>query len=667
MPDLLGSPYSNHRTGTIRKVNSDGTVEVALDEVSLSQPTQQFTTALPAPWTGVDGEFLGGYPRVGTTVKVIKGQAGEWFILGYKPNTKIFDDSTRFGNFKPGRILGQVRGGNKFFLDPSIGYQVGQDDQYFHVDPIRNIISHNVKADWKFSAANRKIDGIVKRDLSNVSSKNSYSSFLQDHNYDDQLFTIGLDPTISTSLETIGGSIRNPALIENKEIVYEFAPQFQVQSYAEESLRYTDPSIFPSVLRNSRRENRTDAFSLSLEYPNHLMETVKGTGVDVFGNILDLNRSPLPIGKIDELSFKNSANKSETYKNITDQFRKSLAYHWEINTRKPFENNDLTPPDISSNKNYGRNESKLFIDIDKEGQFKINVPASSETGNIGLLTRYQNYSVLKNKQDSNVDPNSLVKPDNAQDIYLGNYASFPVVKLSGSDQDLDGYASPTDRFSDSLIKLGTAFHDISTTCNDFQTTADYIKAGLKLVNFDPNNKLNTIYTPLPKIVSDTIIVNGENANAGGRSGTMTFDGMVSLSFGANTVDRQSLWIDCAGGVVSRIGRDKQGISYAASMDGDVLIEVGGVGLPSSQDSRFADQNPAYRNGTIEIRQLVNGQLNIFRMSTEGISLVSAGELNISSQGNLTLRSNSNVYVSGEQVIFYGNRAVKRDPKNTTIG
>lgn len=673
MPPLdarLGSPFGNHRVGTILKVNpTQGTVEVGLDEVSLSQPRQKFTIPIPAPWIGTDGEFLGGYPRVGTSVKLSQGQGGEWFILGYKANPQIFSDSTVFGNLKPGRILAQVKGGNNLFLDPKIGFKVGQDDVYLHADPIREIISNNFSDQWEFSSSIRKITGIIKRDLANSSASASNSSFLEEHRYEDSLFKIGLDPTVAVSQETIGGAIRNPALVESKEIVYEFDPSYQVSSYSEESSRYGDPALLPSVLRNSRRENRTDAFSLSPEFPNHLMETIRGTGTDVFGNILDLNRNPLPIGKISEISLKDSVNKSVAYQNITEQFRKSLAYHWEINSRKPFENSDLSTPDITQNVNYGKNSSRFFIDIDKESQIKANFPASSETGNIALLTRYENYSVLKSKEDSSINPNSLVKPNDSKDIYLGNFSSYPVVKLAGSDQDLDGYASPVDRFSDSLIRLGTAYHDISKTCQEFQESANYIQAGLKLVNFDQTSRLNSIYKPLPKIVSDTIIVNGPDANAGGRSATLNFDGMVSLNFGANTIDRQSLWVDCAGGVVARYGRDKQGISYAAQMDGDVLIEVGGVGLPSSQDSRFSDQNSGWRNGTFEMRININGQLGILRFGPEGLFLISPGGITLDAQQDIILKSNSSVFIDGEKVTFYpgtADRSVARYPAGKTF-
>ena len=48
---------------------------------------------------------------------------------------------------------------------------------------------------------------------------------------------------------------------------------------------------------------------------------------------------------------------------------------------------------------YGRQRSRFFIDIDKEGQFKLNVPASSEKGNVPILTRYENYSTINSFEE----------------------------------------------------------------------------------------------------------------------------------------------------------------------------------------------------------------------------------------------------------------------------
>jgi hypothetical protein len=667
----LGTLFGNHIVGTIRKYNNNGTVNIALDKAGLSQPaSENINVPLPVAWAGTDGELLAGFPKTGSQVRLSQGQGGEWFIIGYKVNEQLLSSALDFTNFKSGRLLGQVKGSNFFFLEPEQGFVTGKEAATLNVDPLREIYSVNLNSHFEFSSAFQHIVGPIARDLSEASSRASISSFLQDHKYDDFLFTVGLDPSTSVSSITTSGNIRNPALVESKSVTYEFDPVYDVVSPAQEMIRYKDTSILSTDMTTSRRKNRTDAFALSLEYPNHLIESIAGTGVDIFGNILDINRNILPIGKISSLSLQLDPDKSEAFKNITNQLRKSIAFHWELNARKPFDNSDLTPSNPNVVSDFDRQHSKLSIDIDKEGQLKINIPASSESGNIPLVTRTQNYSVLVNQEDSSIDPNAFVRSNNFQDIYLNSYAGNATIKLSSGENDLDGYASPNDRITNQPIKLGTAFHDITKVCNEFQKTANYIQAGLPLVLWDPDCRLNRLDSPLDHIVSDTITVNGDDANAGGRSITTLLDGMASLSVGANTIDRQSIWLDTAGSIVQSIGRDKNGISWAGNFDGDVLLEIGGAGLASTLDSRFSAQDASYRNGRFEIRCNMNGQLMIFRMGPNGIDIVSPGTLTFEAQQDIIFKTNSNLLMEAEQIVAYAEtskRIIQRSPIGQSIG
>lgn len=676
----LGTPIGLARRGTIRQYHNDGTVTVALDEASLTQNKIEFKTFLPVAWTGSEGEFLGGYPKIGSTVMVEQTMGGAWVVIGYAPSDRTFGNYTsvtqssylnnKLSLLKPNRILGQVKNGTYFFLDPEVGFQVGKSNSYFHANPIDNIFSYNFNSSFIFTDSYRSINNTIKRDLTENSNRNLFGYTLNSHSYEKSLFTIGLDPSLATNIASSGVHLRNPPLVENRELIYEFAQSSGYSSDQEEAVKYVDPKNVIKNIKNSRRDNRTDLLSLSLEYPNHLLETIKGTVVDVFGNILDLNRNILPIGKVDSLSLRKNTNKQDAFNKIRAQYRKSIAYHFELNARKGFDDeNTMSIPDPEQFTDYARERSRFSVDIDKEGQFKINIPSSSEVGNVPLLTRTENYSVLLSKQDSSNNANSFIRPENSQDLYLESFAGKPTIKLTGSSEDLDGYQSPIDRITDKPIKLGTAFHDITTTCSEFLSTANYLSAGMKLINFDTNNRLNKNWTPLEKIVSDKIIVSGPDANAGGRSGTISLDGFVSLNIGANTIDRQSLWIDCAGGVVANYGRDKRGVSYAGNMDGDVLIQVGGNGIGNTFDTRFADQNDAYRNGTFEIRVINNGAISIVRIGPEGITIASPGTITYTAQQDIIFRTNSNFMVEAENIILFAEtskRMVNRFP-NTTIG
>ena len=146
------------------------------------------------------------------------------------------------------------------------------------------------------------------------------------------------------------------------------------------------------ILRPNRRKSRADTLSLSLVAPNYLMESIKGTVVDIFGNILDYNRVPIPVGQgANTLRPNNSPDKAAAFTSIKALERNSFAYHFEINARK----NLTVQPNTSiidalsinaDNYNAKLLRSRFSLDVNKEGQFKFNVPSSSETGSIPSIS-----------------------------------------------------------------------------------------------------------------------------------------------------------------------------------------------------------------------------------------------------------------------------------------
>lgn len=649
----MGTKFGLTRRGTILKYNEDGTVLVGIDEVGLQQAPQTYTVPMPMAWAGPNGEFIGGFPVRGSSVTMRQAQGGQWFVDSFIPSRSVFTTKNLMNSFRPGRALMQVQGGTRLFVDPNLGIQSGDSETFLHIDPNKDIISHNFKMDMSFTEASRSIDGVVKRDLIENSTRNILGSSLDSHIYDESLYTVGLDPTTSTAIRSSGDRVRNPPFVEKREIIYEFAQSYNVLSDAIESLCTSNKASFTSPIDNGRKDSRADTMSLSLGFPNHLIETIKGTVVDTFGNILDINRFALPIGKIDNLSLRKNSDKSDAVARIKAQARRGIAYHMEINTKKPSlidsttGADQITPiPDTDSSLDYSRNRSRFFIDIDKEGQFKINVPSSSETGNIPLLTRYENYSSLIAKKDGTDDPNAIARNTNLQDIFLDNFAGKPSIKLKSNDKDLDGYASPVDRFTDKPLMLGTAFHDITKALSTF------LPNGGPLVAYDTDNTLNQLKS-YDNIVSDTVIVSGVDANGGGRSGMINFDGFVSFNFGANTVDRQSAWFDYAGGVISQFGRDKRGISYAANLDGHAIVQIGGPGIGNSYDSRFAKENDAARAGVLDVRVVKgDGLMTIVRIDQFGVKISTQGRLDIEAEQSINIKSRADLHLNAENIYMY---------------
>lgn len=606
-----------------------------------------------------NGMFIGTLPAEGTPIIIGQGNTG-WHFVSF-----IAENPTIVPELSLGELLIQTGANTKITLqststNPSRtadagDISIGGDVKKIHINTQENYITTNFDADNHFTQSARRVEGIVERDLVR------YSQFSDDvkldrDDYADLFKTIGMDPTISTDTKVV----KNPPLNEIREMVYEFQYSSNVEDDLRESTKYGQEK--PTGLDFSfpnRRKSRADTLSLSLVAPNYLMETIKGTVVDVFGNILDLNRYPLPVGKgFDQntLDKDQSKDKVASYQLIRALERKSIAYHFELNPRKDLSSNNGSAPDVTSNKDYARSRSRFFIDIDKEGQFKINVPSSSETGNIPLLSRYENYSTFGPEDNGNPNKQIFKGAGNKFDIYHDSFAADNITAgnelagQKGSIKLVSGDKSttvPKDRLTGNLLNHGTAYHDILQTCTAHQN-------GSVLLNYQAGEveplTVNLASIPdLTNIVSSTITISGTDAKAGGRSGQLSMDGSFEWNIGANTIDRQSLWLDTAGGIVANIGRDKNGRSVMTTCDGDFYFQVGGFGIKA--DSRFGDDSDL-KGGVLDLRVFTDGlYTHMVRIDSNGITIMTPGNLAIHSKGDMCLTSDNNIRIECNTLIM----------------
>ena len=659
----FGGKVGAGKRATIIKYNKDGTVDVREDSVALNVKT--IKVQLPAAFFGPNGEFIGGYPAPQTSC-IIAQEQGAQYIRHFLPTDSAFASSSSYmDELKPGRLLFQTaKASSRIIMDATDGIDVGSSLNSLKVDATpeynkisSSVINHNLDRELAFTLSHRSIKGTITRDVNHNTQRNIEYSSLTDNKYESNLREVGMNPIHGIAVNTLSDSIRNLPLIENRELIYEFA-DIQNNKFTTDKLELeqyiksgTGPTITESNPLNAKKtDSRAYAFGLSLDYPNHLMEEIKGTGVDAFGNILDINRNILPIG-LNSSSFSENANLGDAFKAVRNLHRKSLAYHCEINARKADDNNDIfSGPSVNDKTDYARERSRFFIDIDKEGQIKMNVPASSETGNIPLLTRYENASNIAFADGKIKDPNLFVFEKDNKDIYHDSFA-MDSVSIKDSDNE-DETLTPTDRFSNNPIKLGTPFHDIYNSAALFKPI---MVEGRDLIPYMPNFGVNQRKSSvqIDQVVSDTIYASGEKANAGGRSGNINMDGFLSVSLGANTVDRQSLWLDTAGGIISTIGKDLNGISYCSTLDGDMLLQVGGYASPV--DSRFAGEtSSAAKSGVFDLRVVhaLTGMITIIRIDEQGVSIATPGRCEIAAESDLILRSNTNILLEAPNVLFF---------------
>ncbi len=618
---------------------------------------------LPFPLLYNNGLFLGSKPSIGSTVIIGQGNGGSNYFVSFLP-----ENVNAIPNLKDNELRLESGSNTTISLQKDNIY-VGNTSYFSHIDTNSGLQTSSFDNSNLFTQASRSINGSVKRDLSrniNFSQDVKLTSDI----YDSEFKVIGLDPTVKTNL-LISGANKNPALVENRELVYEFKNESMVLDDYTESLLYSNniPTQSDYVFPN-RRLSRSDTLSLSLVYPNHLMETVKGTVVDIFGNILDINRVPLPVGQ-DTATLKSdnkNIDKKSSFLQIKELERKSIAFHFEINARKDLissSTKQLILPDINSNDDYARNRSRFFVDIDKEGQFKINVPASSERGNVPLLTRYENYSTVGDEDNNN--PNKLIFRDDNLDIMHDSFAAPQMTAtfdgfIASTDKgsiklDNEGAnGAPLDRITSVHIKHGTAHHDILNTCYAHQTTDRLSYPNEWGIDTFP---LNVDDIPLLKNIASSVIkLSGDNANAGGRSGTINLDGSIELNIGANTVDRQSIWLDTAGGIVGNIGRDLNNNSAILSLDGNVYVQIGALGV--STDSRFSSKNNGEMGSSLDIRILnKGGRATLIRVDENGSATIMVpGNMALHAGQNMKLSADGNIEIDAETVIMQGRYVMK---------
>lgn len=553
---------------------------------------------------------------------------------------------------------------SKVKLSPEEGVVAGNlGNSSINLDTIKNILSEEADSIYSFSNSGYNIDGVILRDKNKSTSSNTLLDPRVNRVWYNDLAVIGLDPSIPTSSdETKEGKVRNPKLIENRSVVYEYDNYFFVEADDIEKTKYNTKEDYKTKETtrklNSRRIRKQDVLNLSQVYPNILIEKIEGTVVDSNGNILDLNRTVLPIGK----DYDNQLKPSEdSFKTIKQLYRKSIAYHFELNAKKADDNllkgEGETYAD-GDTLTYKKNRSRFFFDIDKEGQFKLNVPSSSEIGNVSVLARYENNSTVNPSKDSTENTYNydyFTKSKDKADILLDGFGIDGTIALKGSDKLI-----PKDRITNDVINLGTAYHDIAGTCAFLNDTENRqaILNGPDLEIMDLNKTLRTILKNTNgKPVTNVINIDGDNANAGGRSGTAVFDGMLNISIGANTIDRQSLWLDLQGGIVQRIGADTNGISSITQTDGDFYLQIGGETRSEYDEERFQNDNIVVPNANkvhrLEIRVIQpNEHYSRIVIDEAGILLSSDQNIEIRSDQNILMYAGGDISMNAEAGYYH---------------
>jgi hypothetical protein len=597
---------------------------------------QTFRAPIPHPYAGRGGGVLVGIEK-DTIIMVASGPSEKWYCIGIVPDHNFYfdldgasdvrGDETSYPNMSEGEVCIKSNQGSQIDLLKSGNIRIdsgaGLSSGDLELSRQTKTLFSRIENNYNFGEYGRLIQGVIKRDLNvEESTEDAISTnFLDSEIYDRFLSTVGrfakneIQPRTSRLTKQL---IRNPSLVEKREILYEYADSFNVKDF-EQELSATGISDTPQRDSSLREHRRTDVLNLNLKNFNHLIEKVEGTLVDIYGNVLDINRNVIDIP--DAKDIKTDGSDSAGLKRVYDHHRRSVKFHYEINSRKDISTSE--PPESDKTSDNGRNFSRWSVDVDGEGLTKINIPASSETGNIPVLNRYftERDQISERKRGKG-----------RRDIKPEQFGA-PGVKIENSKY------KPS-----SSVTAGTAYHDISKVAESIFAQGS-LKGKAKILESSTENKDGKINNK----------IGSTSPNAGGRSMHANLDGSMELSVGADTINKKSIVLDTQGAVISSIGKDKNGRSIIQQTDGDVILQIGGSTPASGGALNLAQAGKL----EIHVSRGAGGTPQKILIDQNGMTLDVQGNLMLKSSGDMALDAAGRLLLNGSLIFMYGSTEVEQ--------
>lgn len=642
------------RPGIIRNPNPfTGTCDIEWADRTIGEPP--VTAILPQPFPTSGGAGMFAVPTDGSRAILGLSYANQYYVVSLISdplyNSDVGGASSQQGAgilsadhsfppmLSPGEVLLRGNAGSytRYDLYGSIDSRFGANSSVT-LDR-RGSYTANVRNAYTATQSGYTISGAVLREPVASSDSLKLVDRTVDAGYDDSLFEVGRNPTLRTSVftDTTLGTKRNPPLVETRALYFEYGTEFDVASQSKEIELYStgqglsQKTTLPYA--RSRAGTRTAAFDLSAGSYNALAETMIGTGVDFDGNLLDINRKPIEMtGMKDRLEDQLTA------------LRRSIKLHLELNSRK--ENSqlslDLNSAPFAGGSRTGTDHSRWSIDVDAEGQTKINIPASSPNGNIPLPIRHV--------------PGSLDSPEYKPDAETEANSTKPLRHIGFGITS--GGIPLADAIAPAVI-AGTAIKNWSMPHHDL-TFADILD-GYGIFNFgggvDENGQKqrNPVQQRYRTMVGGDILDNakfinsGEGSNAGGRSLWLNADGSAEISLGKDQIHQKSLCLDAAGSALIRTGVDKSGNSIVLGADGKILVFSGTTNTAGGLKIYVQNGAGAQPGDNAGVTSIEISDGNIFFRTSPGKNIVfeSGGKIAISA---------SDVLINGERIFHFGNHS-----------
>jgi hypothetical protein len=163
---------------------------------------------------------------------------------------------------------------------------------------------------------------------------------------------------------------RNPELSEYRMTINEFSTDYMFTGFDDEVQRYSNSiRLFDDEETFARAREPGNTLYLA---EHELIEVIGGNVIDINGNVLDINYRSLSYGG--DGNTVPTSNIPISYDRAKRISRRGIGYHFQLST-------NTTSSESSTGEKSSSNSGFIF-DIDKEGLLKVNIPASSNTGNI---------------------------------------------------------------------------------------------------------------------------------------------------------------------------------------------------------------------------------------------------------------------------------------------
>jgi hypothetical protein len=225
-----------------------------------------------------------------------------------------------------------------------------------------------------YTQAGRTISGGVSRISPIVRSQSQRESPMEIPLFADTFYSQLAEPKGFFSgspvrLQTIGKALRNPELSEYRHVINEFSTDSMFTGFDDEVQRLKGTLKLFSYSDGYKR-NREPNNALHMA-EHELIEIIGGNLLDIHGNVLDLNYRELSYGgpesKVPDKKIEYNYDKAKRLS------RRGVGYHFQLST-----NSKKSDP--------SRYDTNFAFDIDKEGIFKLNVPKSTNTGNVPFVS-----------------------------------------------------------------------------------------------------------------------------------------------------------------------------------------------------------------------------------------------------------------------------------------